>query len=197
MFFVAYPIVYQKGKGYNAGITGLMFIRLAIGVVLSATCAPLVNKHYLKLCEKAGGKPAPEARLIPMLWSCWCIPVDLFVFAWTSYPHVHWIGPAIGGFPIGFRFIFLYNACNNYPSTHTSIKLPLLLLRRLSYVRYGERACFYSRIRCTTGWVMNGQARFLRSLPWRVAQSPSSSTSVERRSGNTHILRTLVMKRMA
>src|SRR6201999_1262768 len=45
MFFVAFPIVYQKGKGWNAGSTGLMFIPLAIGVLLSAACAPFVNKH--------------------------------------------------------------------------------------------------------------------------------------------------------
>lgn len=32
MFFVAFPIVYQKGKGYSSSKTGLMFIPLAIGV---------------------------------------------------------------------------------------------------------------------------------------------------------------------
>jgi hypothetical protein len=32
MFFVAYPIIYQKGKGYSAGTTGLMFIPVAVGV---------------------------------------------------------------------------------------------------------------------------------------------------------------------
>lgn len=32
MFFVAYPIVYQEGKGYSASQTGLMFIPLAVGV---------------------------------------------------------------------------------------------------------------------------------------------------------------------
>jgi hypothetical protein len=26
---------------------------------------------------------------------------------------VFWLGPAIGGFPVGFGFIFLYNAANN------------------------------------------------------------------------------------
>lgn len=114
MFFVAFPIIYQEGKGYSAGITGLMFIPLALGVVGSAICAPFVNKHYLKLSAAAGGKPAAEARLIPMMISCWFIPVGLFIFAWTSYPTTHWLGPAIGGFPVGFGFIFLYNACNNY-----------------------------------------------------------------------------------
>lgn len=110
----SFPIVYQEGKGYSPGITGLMFIPLAIGVVLSATCAPLVNKHYLKMHAKYNGKPPAEIRLIPMMFSCWLIPIGLFIFAWTSYPRLHWIGPTIGGFPVGFGFIFLYNSANNY-----------------------------------------------------------------------------------
>ncbi|KIW03165.1 uncharacterized protein PV09_05807 [Verruconis gallopava] len=114
MFFVAYPVVYQGGKGYSASITGLMFIPLAIGVLMSAACAPAVNKHYLGLVRKHGGKPPAECRLIPMMVSCWFVPIGMFIFAWTSYPNVHWIGPAIGGWPVGFGFIFLYNSANNY-----------------------------------------------------------------------------------
>ncbi|DAA77192.1 TPA_exp: putative MFS multidrug transporter [Trichophyton benhamiae CBS 112371] len=114
MFFVAYPIVYEEGKGYSASTTGLMFIPLAIGVVSSSFFAPLINKHYLTLVTKHNGKPPAETRLIPMMLSCWFIPIGIFIFAWTSYPHLHWIGPAIGGFPVGFGFIFLYNSCNNY-----------------------------------------------------------------------------------
>jgi multidrug resistance protein len=114
MFFVAFPVVYQEGKGYSASITGLMFIPLAIGVVLSAACAPIVNNHYLKMSQKYNGNPPAEIRLIPMMVSCWFIPIGLFIFAWTSYRELHWIGPALGGFPVGFGFIFLYNAANNY-----------------------------------------------------------------------------------
>jgi multidrug resistance protein len=114
MFFIAYPIVYQEGKGYSASSTGLMFIPVAVGVLMSAACAPMVNKHYLTLVEKHNGKPPAEARLIPMMFSCWFIPAGLFVFAWTSYPHLHWSGPALGGWAVGFGFIFLYNSANNY-----------------------------------------------------------------------------------
>jgi multidrug resistance protein len=114
MFFVAYPIIFQQGKGYTAGITGLMFIPLAIGVVLSALCAPFVNKHYLYLSAKHNGSPPAEVRLIPMMISCWCIPIGLFIFAWTSYPDLSYWGPMMGGFPVGFGFIFLYNSANNY-----------------------------------------------------------------------------------
>lgn len=114
MFFVAFPIVYQEGKGYSAGITGLMFIPLAIGILCSAACAPMVNKHYLSLVRKHNGKPPAEIRLIPMMFSCWFVPVGLFIFAWSSYPHLSWWGPAMGGFPVGFGFLFLYNSANNY-----------------------------------------------------------------------------------
>ncbi|KKK12223.1 hypothetical protein P175DRAFT_0501769 [Aspergillus ochraceoroseus IBT 24754] len=114
MFFVAYPVIYQVGKGWSAGSTGLMFIPLALGVVMSAACAPFVNNHYLSLYAKYNGKPPAEVRLIPMMFSCWLIPIGLFIFAWTSYPQLHWIGPAIGGWPVGFGFIFLYNSANNY-----------------------------------------------------------------------------------
>jgi multidrug resistance protein len=114
MFFVAFPIIYQEGKGYTAGITGLMFIPIALGVLCSAACAPLVNKHYMKLSRKYNGSPPAEVRLIPMMCSCWFIPIGLFIFAWTSYPKLSWVGPCIGGFPVGFGFIFLYNAANNY-----------------------------------------------------------------------------------
>jgi len=114
MFFVAYPIIYQQGKHYSASTTGLMFIPIAIGVILSAACAPLVNKHYLRLRRAHNGHPPAEVRLIPMMASCWSIPLGLFIFAWSSYPSLSWAGPALGGFPVGFGFIFLYNAANNY-----------------------------------------------------------------------------------
>lgn len=124
MFFVAYPIVYQEGKGYSAGITALMFIPISVGVLLSACFAPLVNKHYLKTCEKHGGKPPAEARLIPMMISCWAVPIGLFIFAWTSYPRLSWVGPALGGYPVGFGFIFLYNSANNYLGVSIVIDVP-------------------------------------------------------------------------
>ncbi|KAL1837706.1 hypothetical protein VTJ49DRAFT_3503 [Mycothermus thermophilus] len=114
MFFVAYPIVFQVRKGYSAGITGLMFIPIAVGVVLAAVCSPFVNNHYLKLVVKHNGRPPAEVRLIPMMLSCWFIPIGLFIFAWTSYPWLIWVGPCLAGLPVGFGFIFLYNAANNY-----------------------------------------------------------------------------------
>lgn len=114
MFFIAFPIIYRKDKGYDSGSTGLMFLPLVVGVLASALCGPFVNMHYIKLSKKANGNPEPEARLWPMMLSCWAIPIGLFIFSWTSFSWLHWAGPAFGGFPVGFGIIFLYNAANNY-----------------------------------------------------------------------------------
>lgn len=201
MFFVAYPIVYEGGKGWSAGSTGLMFIPLAIGVVMSAACAPFVNKHYLSLYAKYGGKPPAEARLVPMMISCWLIPIGLFIFAWTSYPQIHWFGPAIGGWPVGFGFIFLYNSANNYLGkfllshkdmivsdtnvyqwTHTSTKPLLPSQPRPSCVLSGVPRPCSSPSRCTNAWATSGLAHSLPLLRLRAVRFPMSSTSRARRS---------------
>ena len=119
---VQYPIVFETAKGYNAGTTGLMYIPIGVGVLCGSACAPLVNKHYLGLCKKHAGNPPAEARLIPMMLSCWFVPLGLFIFAWTSYPEYSWVGPALGGLPIGFGFIFLYNSANNYLGMSSSFQ---------------------------------------------------------------------------
>ncbi|KAL5042969.1 major facilitator superfamily domain-containing protein [Aspergillus fruticulosus] len=218
MFFVAYPIVYQGGKGWSAGSTGLMFIPLAIGVLMSAACAPFVNKHYLSLYSKYGGKPPAESRLIPMMVSCWFIPIGLFIFAWTSYPHIHWFGPMIGGWPVGFGFIFLYNSANNYlgkspPTTplqpsasaitntrwlqliHTNTKPLPPWQPRLSSVLSGVPRLFSSPSRCTSGWVTNGRALCLPSSPWPAVRFRTSSTSRALPSGSTQDMPLRTMRR--
>ncbi|KAI0415010.1 major facilitator superfamily domain-containing protein [Xylaria grammica] len=115
MFFIAYPIVFEEGKGFSASISGLTFIPLAVGVVSSSLCAPFVNKHYVKvIAPYAGRMPPAELRLIPMMFACWFIPIGMIVFAWTSFPRLIWVGPTLAGFPVGFGFIFIYNSANNY-----------------------------------------------------------------------------------
>lgn len=117
MFFFAYPVVYMEGKGWSASKTGLMFIPIGVGVILASAVSPLFNKQYIKKAKKYTDKgclPPPELRLIPMMMGCWCVPIGLFAFAWSSYPHVSWAGPCFSGFACGFGFNCLYNPANNY-----------------------------------------------------------------------------------
>lgn len=117
MFFFAFPVVFMEGKGWSAHKTGLTFIPIAVGVILSSVIAPWINKDYLRRAKPyvdAGRAPPPELRLYPMMVGCWFVPVGLFIFAWTSYPTISWVGPTLAGLPCGFGFLLLYNAANNY-----------------------------------------------------------------------------------
>jgi multidrug resistance protein len=117
MFFFAYPVVFMEGKGWSAHMTGLTFIPIVVGVLLSTIASPWVNKDYnrrSKVFIDRGELPPPELRLIPMMVGCWFMPVGLFIFAWTSYPTISWVGPTLAGFPCGIGFILVYNSANNY-----------------------------------------------------------------------------------
>ena len=117
MFFFAYPVIFGEGKGWTDHMIGLTFIPIAVGVILSSVIAPWINKDYLKRAQPyldRGEVPPPELRLIPMMVGCWFVPVGLFIFAWTSYPRLIWVGPTLAGLPCGFGFLLLYNAANNY-----------------------------------------------------------------------------------
>ena len=114
MYFVSFPVIFQQGKGYTAGITGLMFIPVAVGCAIGLFLSPTVNKDYLKQRAKYEGMPPAEIRLRPMMVGCWTLPIGLFITAWTSYPRLTWVGPALSGIPMGIGFVLLYNSANNY-----------------------------------------------------------------------------------
>ncbi|AQZ09566.1 hypothetical protein BZL39_A05010 [Zygosaccharomyces parabailii] len=117
MFFFAYPVVYSEGKHWGDIKTSLMFIPLGAGTILGTLAAPFLNKDYVKRARKytdQGQVPPAELRLIPMMIGCWFVPIGLFAYAWSSYPHISWAGPAFSGFSCGFGFMMLYNPANNY-----------------------------------------------------------------------------------
>ncbi|KAM9934229.1 hypothetical protein OXX80_006174 [Metschnikowia pulcherrima] len=117
MFFFAYPVVYMEGKGWSASKTGIMFIPIGVGVIVASAITPFVNNDYNRRAQPyrdRGELPPPELRLLPMMIGCWFLPVGLFAFAWSSYPHVSWAGPCFSGFAVGFGFLLLYNPANNY-----------------------------------------------------------------------------------
>lgn len=117
MFFFAYPVIYMEDKGWSASKTGVMFLPIAAGVIISSCCAPYINRDYNKRAQPfrdRGELPPPELRLIPMMVGCWFVPIGLFAWAWSSYTRLSWAGPAFSGLACGFGFLSLYNPANNY-----------------------------------------------------------------------------------
>lgn len=109
MMFAAFPIVFQQYRGWSAGIGGLAFCGVAVGMVLAVVYAIFDNKRYLRVAAAHGGAAPPEARLPPAILGSVLLPVGLFWFAWTNGPSIHWIVPIIaaGCFATGLVLVFL------------------------------------------------------------------------------------------
>ena len=139
-------MVFTEDRGWSPGNTGLMFIPIAVGILGGVITSPFVNKHYLHMCSKIEGHAPPELRLIPMICACWLVPIGIFIFAWTVYPAVLWVGPCLAGLPIGFGFVILYNSFNNYmpfQSTPPRIKITVPVQQSNSIITTIPRKLVY------------------------------------------------------
>jgi formate/nitrite transporter FocA (FNT family) len=70
------------------------------------------NKRYVRLClaaEAEGRVTEPEARLGTAMAGSIVLPIGLFLYAWTTYPSVHWIAPILGAmfFSCGLVMVFI------------------------------------------------------------------------------------------
>ncbi|THH21321.1 hypothetical protein EW146_g218 [Bondarzewia mesenterica] len=110
LFFFAFPIVFQGLHHFNDGITGLMFLSILVGII----CALLTMKYWNGLYARLYPTCGPESRLPPMMAGCILLPVSLFIFAWTSYEHVSWVGPMMSGLPFGTAMVLIYISANAY-----------------------------------------------------------------------------------
>ena len=107
LLFEAYPIVMEQ-HGFNLWQTGLSFLGILVGMLLALASMPFWARLYKQAREAAGGKAPPEARLLPSMPGAFLTVIGLFIFAFTSYPNVHWIGPVIAGAPFGGGLVLVF-----------------------------------------------------------------------------------------
>ena len=114
MMFGAFPIVFQQDRGWTAGIGGLAFIGIAIGMLIGVGYAIWDNKRYMRVEDEHDGEAPPETRLPPAIVGSIALPIGLFWFAWTNYPSIHWIVCIIATAPFGFGMVLVFLSCMNY-----------------------------------------------------------------------------------
>jgi hypothetical protein len=102
LFFGAFPLVFGKTHGFNLWQSGLTFLGLGIGMIVAIFTDPLWHHIRTKLIRKlesetgVAGASEPEFRLAPAIVGAVIVPIGIFIFAWTTFPWVHWIAPIIG-----------------------------------------------------------------------------------------------------
>ncbi|KAI6879113.1 multidrug resistance protein-like protein [Hortaea werneckii] len=121
------PIVFEQARGFSLGISGLCYIGLIVGGLLTIPPYFYYNYYFVEPRFDDEGNIKPEIRLETALVGCFCLPICLFLFGWTgSDTSIHWIVPIIGTtfFTIGafcsFAAVLNYLG-DSYPADFASI----------------------------------------------------------------------------
>lgn len=114
-FFAAFPLVFQTLRGWNAGVGGLAFLGILVGMV-SALVYIIVyeNPRYIRKGKESGGLLPPEERLPAAMVGGPLIVIGLAWFTGTSGPNVFWLVPIMAGGPVGAGIVLIFLALQNY-----------------------------------------------------------------------------------
>jgi hypothetical protein len=113
--FAAYPVVFQKLRGWSLGVGSLAFLGIVVGVILALAFVVLyVNPRYISTASRRGGPALPEDRLEPAVIGGVAALIGLVGFAATASPDVHFIAPIIFGAPVGFGVVLIFFAVIGY-----------------------------------------------------------------------------------
>jgi MFS family permease len=119
LLFEAFPIVFSVGHGFNAGISGVMFVPFFLGGCAAvALYVAYFNPKYARLADKLKeegvNRVPPEERLYPIMLAGPCLVIAFFWFGWTSYPSISFWSPMMAGSLIGFGVLFCFLGVFNY-----------------------------------------------------------------------------------
>ncbi|AAW43510.1 hypothetical protein CNBE1830 [Cryptococcus deneoformans B-3501A] len=127
LWFEFFPFVFGEIYCFSAIQQALAFFGILAGAVISVTVYLLwLYFFYQPRVADSEVIVQPEDRLRPGQIGAICIPICLFIFAWTSRESVHWIAPIIGtaffapGFYLSFQSVLNYLG-ESYPRHVASI----------------------------------------------------------------------------
>lgn len=104
LLFTTFPTVFKEQYHFSAGISGLAYLGIGIGMTSSlATFATVSDRLHMRL----GDSPKPEERLKPMMWAMPVVPIGIFWYGWAVEAQVHWIVPILGTFFFGFSILWI------------------------------------------------------------------------------------------
>ena len=107
-FFDAFPLVFQGVYRFSLGESGLPWLAVLIGCLLSVATIIIVDRLTFRKefarshKEGRNGLVAPEHRLYGAMMGSLGLPIGLFWFAWSGRSDVHWISPTLAAIPFAW-----------------------------------------------------------------------------------------------
>ncbi|KAL7790315.1 major facilitator superfamily domain-containing protein [Trichoderma ceciliae] len=114
--FVAYPVVFSEHRGWGPGISGLAFLGIGVGIIISISCEPLIRGFINRQPrDPVTGRVLPEAAALVMGFGAISTSIGQLGFSWTCLPtHIHWIVPILFGIPFGAGNTLCFIYGSNY-----------------------------------------------------------------------------------
>jgi MFS transporter, DHA1 family, multidrug resistance protein len=114
IWFESFVIVFVDIYGFGLGAEGLSFLGILVGAIVVIPPFFAWMYYYLEPRFDDEGNVQPEKRIIPSFVGCFCIPICLFWFGWTSRESIHWIVPIIGTSFFSIGTFLLFSSVLNY-----------------------------------------------------------------------------------
>jgi len=118
-FFGSIPYVFGGVYGFDRQMSGLVFLGLGFGCLLSVPTFVVLDKLIYQKewqkCEREGrpGAIAPEHRLWAAMLGGIGLPISLFWFGWSAKKDVHWIVPILALIPFGWGNLLIFVSSQN------------------------------------------------------------------------------------
>ena len=115
MFIQSFALVYKQWN-FSTFAVGLSFIPILVGYCIAwASFIPVFRRNEAERRKRPDDERTQyESRLWWLLYTAPCLPIGLFGFAWTSLPHIHWIGSMIFSAIVGIANYAIYMATIDY-----------------------------------------------------------------------------------
>lgn len=116
LFLSVIPITFSEKRNWGEGVSGLPYISLCIGCTIGFITNGWQIKKFKKVRASTGGALVPEARLYGAMFGGIMLPIGLFVYSFTQYGYLIWVGPVIALAPITIGIFFIFESCYSYTS---------------------------------------------------------------------------------
>ncbi|KAL1304127.1 hypothetical protein AAFC00_000556 [Neodothiora populina] len=115
LFLSVIPITFEDKHHWNEGVAGLPYISLALGCTFGWIANNFLQiRKYNRLRQDPNHKIVPEDRLYGAMWGAPCLPIGLFIYSFTQYAYLVWVGPVIALAIISFGIFFIFESTYSY-----------------------------------------------------------------------------------
>ncbi|KAH0834693.1 major facilitator superfamily domain-containing protein [Lanmaoa asiatica] len=117
--------MFETIYGFDVQQTGYVYITQTLQVGVSGCVPRMAEDDVYTITRRHFAQKKQEARLYLVRVAALCLPIGMFIFAWTASPKIHWMVP-IGGLTVFMSgvmvifqvsFLYLADCYNTYASS--------------------------------------------------------------------------------